>query len=325
MTLTHPNTAAKSRTVGLRTRRFGASLGRFYILAAAGCAIVSCGGGEEGSYADDVVAVFDGIILTEPEVAARVPRGLEPGDSVVARNAVIEGWVTDRLFEQVASENLTDDERARIDRLVDDYRRHLLADAYQRRVEARADLTAVPDSVRAWYDSHPEEMLLTRPLVKGLCLRLPRDSRHLDEARVWVADCSAESVDRIETQLMGEASKYEYFADRWIGWDDLTERVPGLPVDPLPDRADYEAAEGRSVYLVHVCDRLSPGDTIPWEYAAPRIAERLKRRGLDGLTRDLRVSAARRMVESGRLRLSAEALRAMPYLKENKNDKKHKK
>lgn len=283
-------------------------------------ALCSCGGGNSGQEGIDTLAgvlvEFEGERLTESDVALAMPRGVTGEDSVEARNAIIHDWLTDRLLQRGASEALPDEDRERIERMVEDYRRTLTVDTWRRRMGASYDDRVPEDSIRRWYDTHPAEMTARRPLVRGVIIKLPAASPRLDQAREWVKECSERSIDLIESDLLDEARGYEYFGDRWVDMGDLAEQVPGIPADPeilakWPD--DYEITTGGWTCLVHISSRLQPGERIPYDYAAPIIASRLSRATARTRLRDLTVSQARRSAREGTLRIWPEAEEALPF------------
>lgn len=327
---------AETAVAGLRTRKVGtrvcASLPRFIMVAFTGMSICLAGCGDDRS--DDreegLLVQLGDERLTEDDVAMMMPAGLAGDDSVRARLGIINDWLTDRLMEDVAREYLPDADRERIERLVADYRRDLTVDTYRRRLMATYDVKASPDSVREWYRTHRGEMTATAPLAMGLLIRIPSNSPRLDDARRWVAECSEESVDLIETTLLDGARGYECFTDRWVDLAELAEQVPGMPrgaesLASLP--ADYEVTSGGWTTILHLSRRLEPGELLPFDYAAPIIARKLEARSMRRQLFDLTFAQAGRNAREGKLKISPEAEEALPIRlipkTDNKNENPH--
>ncbi len=283
-------------------------------------ALCNCGGTHSTDDTTDssggLLVEFEGERLTEDDLALAMPRGVTGEDSVEARNAIIRDWLTDRLLQRAATDALPDDDRERIDRMVEDYRRTLTVDTWRRRVTDSYDDRVPEDSIRRWYATHRAETTVRRPLARGVVIKLPSGSLRLDQARAWVAECSERSIDLIESELLDEAKGYEYFGDRWVDMGDLAEQVPGMPSDPKqlaqwPD--DYERSIGGWTCLVHITARLQPGERMPYDYAAPIIAERLSNATARTRLTDLTVRQAAKSARDGSLRVWPEAEEALPF------------
>ncbi len=294
------------------------------VMALAMTALCACGGGRdagdrEREMADSVAGVLvelDGEQLTEGEVALLMPRGLGGEDSLEARHDIIRNWLTDRLLQQAAREGLPESDRERIERMVDDYRRALTVDLWKRRMADTHDDRVPEDSVRRWYASHPAETTARRPLAKGVIIKLPSNSPRLEQARRWVAECSEESIDRLESETLDEARGYDYFGDRWVDLGDLAEQVPGMGADLESLQqwpADLETTAGGWTCLVHLSERIGVGERLPYEYAAPGIADRLERATARSRLIDLTVRQARKSAREKRLRVLPGAEEALPF------------
>ena len=72
---------------------------------------------------EPVVVRMDDSVLTLREVEERIPAGLSEEDSVALAQALIDGWLEDRLCAAYLSSDPADE--ARIRRMTDDYRRKL--------------------------------------------------------------------------------------------------------------------------------------------------------------------------------------------------------
>lgn len=280
--------------------------------------VTSCGGSSQSVTPEAGLLVVLGTdTLRENDLERLTPAGLTGADSVRARLTAINDWLSDRLLESLAEDNLPEEDLQRINGLVSEYRLGLLVDTYRRRGAESYGGGVPEDSVRAWYDTHKGEMVAERPLVKGVVIRLPSPSGNLDNARRWMRDNSEGAIDRIESELMGEAGGYEYFADRWVDVMDLAENVVGLTpqtvaaMESVP--ADLELTSGSWTILLHINEYLPAGSRLPYEYAAPRIAARLDRRTLEQHRRDMTFEQARRRARDGELKIYPEAEEALPF------------
>ncbi len=315
-----PSYPRTRRSASLRRFLRGAvrSPGAWACAAIAAVSLASCGGrAEEGAQEEGLLVVLGADTLRESDLSRLTPAGLTGPDSVRARHSAINGWLTDRLLESLAEDNLPREDLRRINSLVADYRLGLLVDTYRRRAAETYGGGVPEDSVKAWYAAHKGMMVAERPLVKGVVIRLPSSSGRLENARRWMRDNSESSIDRIESELMGEAGGYEYFADRWVDVMDLAESIVGLTpravaaMEAVP--ADLELTSGSWTILLHISDYLPAGSTLPYDYAAPRIAARLDRRTLEQHRRDMTFEQARRRARDGELKVFPDAEEALPF------------
>lgn len=216
-------------------------------------------------------------ILTVQAVVSRIPAGLDPTDSLALLNAIADDWITTMMLEQDAEKHVGS--LAEIDRMTRDYRRRLLLERYRNNTARRSADKTSKGEIQEYYTSHPDEFILDRPIIKGLMLKLPSDSEHLDNARKWIKQATPRSIDRLEKHALGEALGYEYFISTWQDWDDISSRIPhtfGNPDQFIASHKDFEVTYGDAVYLLHISDYIPAGKPMPAEYAYSLIAERLQ-------------------------------------------------
>ncbi|MDR0995214.1 MAG: hypothetical protein LBL81_02870, partial [Tannerella sp.] len=81
-----------------------------------------------------VVAKVNDRSLTRKEVLSILPKKVSSADSLLMCENYIKNWVKDALIYDLALRNLDDNEKAEIDKLVDDYRHSLVRYRYQERL-----------------------------------------------------------------------------------------------------------------------------------------------------------------------------------------------
>lgn len=251
-----------------------------YIIAAATAALflAACGGGAvEGGAPADALVVLGNDCLTRTDVVARMPAGLASADSTALARAYVRQWIEARLIERVASGEIDVDE---IDRLTAEYRRQLIMAQYRRAMSQKAsDGIFAEGSLRAYYESHSNDFVLERPLLKGVYIKVPDDSPNLRHIKRYYRSESPDDIDRLDKEASGSAVHYDYFRDRWIDWEQIENRIPGdftaQQIAAIGAGKPFEMSAGGFTYLLSVSDYLPVGSPMPFEAARPLVRERL--------------------------------------------------
>lgn len=248
-------------------------------LCVAACvALAGCGDGRKNQQLidNDVLIQIGDSTLTLHEVVARIPVGLEPADSVNLFDKIVDTWIQNLLLRQVAADNLTD--LSRIDAMVDEYRNQLIVSEYRRRMKEE-NVKAVPeDSVRDYYRRFGAEMKLEQPLVRGIYIKIPAGSEHAAEITSRMRTARPEDIDYIEKHGLREAMQYDYFGDRWVDWQIVAEQIPQRIAEPdafVAGNRFFSTEYNGSLYLLHISDFIRSGERMPYDFAAPLIADRL--------------------------------------------------
>lgn len=250
---------------------------------------------------DDIVAVYRDSVLRLGDIMRLLPPDISSADSLSLSKSITENWIDGLLIEDLAASQI--DDLDRIEQLTARYRRSLIADSYRRKMREKGIQQVDMDSVRSYYRRHSASLHLERPIVKGLYIKVPATSRHLDEIRSWMRNPGAEAYDALETTGLAEAVQYEYFADRWMDFDFLAGEIPFRFDDAdrfVADNTDFETEWNGMIYILHIGDRRTSGQLMPEEYAAPLIEERMKSTNLslyeEGLLKALRKTAIEKKI-----------------------------
>lgn len=273
--------------------------------------VVGCGSKEKPvDETDDILVSINDSSLRIREVIMRIPIGTAPEDSARLFHAIVNSWVDDRLLESVALENI--DDMDRIEALVSDYRRKLIAEAYKRKMRRTAPIKISEDSLKRYYNSRLDELKTETPLVKGVYIKIPKDSPHYADIRRWVFSGKADDIDAIESVGMEEAVQYDYFVDKWIEFSSIAEQIPYRFYDPdafLRSTSNFETTYNGFVYLLHVSEFVPTGETMPYEYARLIISDRLGDEQFTAFERRLMSEIRSEAVKDGRLKTPGYDLR----------------
>lgn len=246
-------------------------------LVLSACSLVSCAGNtEQAKPAADVLMQVGDSVLTRDMVTALIPSGLSPADSIRMFDAIVESWVERNMLVNLAGSQLPDIEK--IENMVQRYREQLLANEY-RRVMATDKVHGVSyESVQDYYNSHPDMYKLSRPLLKGIYLKVQADSPHIDELRGWLTEASDDDIDNLENYGLRGAMEYDYFGDTWVDWQTIEDHIPYRFDNPdsfVAENKYFECEENGSLYMLRILDFLSSGQKMPLSFAEPEIKEQL--------------------------------------------------
>lgn len=262
----------------------------------------------EGS---EIVVEVGDTALTLIDVTRRIPRGLSESDSTELFNSIVDSWIDRLLLEQLGNENI--DDMADIDRMVETYRRKLIVASYRRNLRASHRWRVPEDSVKRYYREHSEELTLTSPVMKGLYLKLPSDASRLPDIRRWMMTATPDAVDNLEKYGLQDAIKYSFFEDSWTDWSIIAKDIPYRFEDAdefVRTRQNFETSYGGITYLLHISEYMPSGDRMPYEVAAPVIAEILEGDAGEKYEKDLIRSLHARAQKEGRLRDHRNTLKA---------------
>jgi hypothetical protein len=226
----------------------------------------------------NVLASVKDRTLTRPEVVRLIPRGISSADSLLMAENYIKKWVKDALVFEVALRNLGD-EKAEIDRLVEEYRFSLLRYRYQERlVKERLSANIRESDKLNFYEENQKKFVLDNGLIRGLFLKIPVDAPGINEVKTWYKTDSEESLEKIEKYSIQNASVYDYFYDRWVDFDELTTNIPVRISDTnsfLKNNRTIEVSDSSFCYLLNIKEYILAGNVAPYEYAEAQIVELL--------------------------------------------------
>ncbi len=273
-----------------------------FFMTAAFLALYSCSKKSESDMPTDTLVAVDGRYLTRGDVQKALPGGLSAADSTSFAKTFIRSWIDNRLLVDVASGQVDMDE---INKLVEDYRVELIMTRYRTEMARQAPGGIMSDdSLKAFYEHHPEDFKLERPLLKGVYLKIPDDSPQLSLLRrLYVSERSAD-MDRLEKAALNSALHYDYFLDRWVDLEQIETRIPkdldGYDAT-FRNKGHIDIHHDGFVYLLSVHEYLPVGSVMPYEAAEPLVRERLLNRVRADYDRQLRQELFDKAMSDGTL------------------------
>ncbi|MDE7418750.1 MAG: hypothetical protein K2N35_00905 [Muribaculaceae bacterium] len=244
----------------------------------------------------EIVAQYRDSVLLLSDIVRQLPSGISSADSAALIKKIANEWIDSFLIEDLAASQI--DDMDRINSLTADYKRSLIADSYRRKMRRNGVQPVDMNRVRTYYKQHAGELRLERPIVKGLYIRLPSSSKHIEDIRQWMKNADADSYDALENTGRREATAFRYFADQWVDFDVIAGEIPHKLGDGdkfVENNVDFETDLNGTVYILHLTDFRKSGTIMPEDYAAPIIEDRMKALHLadyeSGLIKALRATA----------------------------------
>lgn len=205
----------------------------------------------------EVVARSYDTYLYRDDLVGIVPEGVTGEDSIQMTRAYIEQWLRQQALLEQAKRNVTIS-NALIDKQVEEYRNGLIVYEYEQAlISQKLDTVVTMEAISAYYDTHEEMFILTRPILKMSYIQLKRDAPELARVkRLFLSD------DLIDKELLSQyceryAINYSLYDQDWHYANDVQEI---LPINRISE-SDYsqsgrifEIIENNELYLIILHD-----------------------------------------------------------------------
>ena len=240
--------------------------------------LCSCKGTQPVDDADVLVKVKDRT-LGRSEIKQQIPRGLSSADSMLFAESLEKKWVKDALVYDVALRNLEGEDKAEVDKLVEEYRHSLIRYRYQEQlIKERLSSEFQESDMLSYYEENQKKFILDKGLIKGLFLKIPVDAPGLTDVKKWYKSTDVASLEKIEKYSVQNATIYEYFYDKWVDFDEVMDNIPIHVSNPnafLKANKYVEVADSSYCYLLNIKEYLPSGSVEPYDYASPHVTEML--------------------------------------------------
>lgn len=239
-------------------------------------AMVACQEPTEHGGKTPLVQVEDQYLYAE-DVSKVLPFGLTPADSAAFVKDYLRKWAEEQALYKQAERNVMDNER--IARLVEEYRRSLILNDYEKLLQQQQMSEALPEeALLRYYDKHKEFFVLDEAVVKGVFVKVPVGSPDLKNLKQWYKDNSEETLEKLDKYAFRHAVIYEYFYDQWVPISELEGKVI-VNLEELSGNFDkqcnIEAEDEEYCYLLHVEEYKLKGEVKPYDLARYEIVDLL--------------------------------------------------
>lgn len=267
---------------------------------------VSCRQSSQLFSDDDVLARVDRKTLRISEVQRMMPKGLSGADSIGYVDAYIDKWMVKQLKLQQA-ELMFSSSAADIDRMVDEYRQSLLIrkiEQYYLDTEMRSEVT--DEEIEAYYNSHHNDFLLTKPVVKGSIVAIG-DGYSRREQLLRLMN-SSRSEDRRDFEALCRKNNFPLTEfDEWVDFSEFLSYIPvvrSLKYDDMLSRRNIQQIHhNRTYYCFRITDVLRAGDRTPLFMVRDNIRRIIINQRQGEVIRDYERNLLDEAVENGRAKV----------------------
>ncbi|WP_430615371.1 hypothetical protein [Flavobacterium sp. JP2137] len=242
--------------------------------------VVVCGackkGGGEGT--DAVVRVNDSYLYRK-DLDKMVAPGTSKEDSLVIVQNYFNHWATQQLLLDVAEFNLSDEKKAEIQTLVDQFKTDLLTSAYlERIVQQSVDTTVSEADLKKFYNEHKDKWVSNEFLVQLRYVNVLNGNPKLPTIKKYFLSNKKQDFKKLE-DLSLQMKSYAFNDSVWVNLNQIYGKLPFITAENiksyLSDGLFYEIRDDESTYMVKVNKVLDKNSISPYEYIKPTLIQTL--------------------------------------------------
>lgn len=273
---------------------------KWLAIALAGGLMVSCEYFRKDIEAAPVARVNDSYLYKE-DIAKLISETTTPEDSAQIVNNYITRWATQQLLIDQAKLNLSQENLATYDKLVQEYQNDLYTEAYKNSIVARElDSTISEYEFQSFYQENKENFKLNDELLKVRFVALPQDYNNVAQAREMLRRFNEKDQQGLN-ELSIQFKSYNFNDSTWVKKAALVETLPVLAgeTDEVLKKSNFaQLQDSIGVYLVKIEDVLKTNDIAPLSYVRPTIEQIILNKRKLELLRKLEKDITRDAIEN---------------------------
>ncbi|WP_103070325.1 peptidylprolyl isomerase [Aquimarina sediminis] len=225
----------------------------------------------------EVVARVNDSYLYKKDIEELVPKNTSKEDSINIVNNYIKTWATRQLFIDKAKLNLTEEELAAFDDLVESYQSTLYINAYKNAVINKSiNMEITEQDFQSYYDQNLKNFNLNEELVKLRYLHLPPNYENIIATQQQLNRFNEEDTQELEDKKL-EYLAYSFNDSIWIKFNQVLSKIPVLKKQDktklLKNGKYIQLRDSTGVYIVKIKEVLSHNEVAPLEYVKPTIRQ----------------------------------------------------
>jgi hypothetical protein len=225
---------------------------------------------------DEPLAKVGETFLYKSDLQNLVKPGLSKEDSLSMINSLTEKWIRKQLILEKAVLNLTDEEKD-VEKELDEYRSSLIIYKYEQKlIEEKLDTLVTNGEMMNYYNENPQNFILNNNIVRAVFIKLPLNAQKILELKEWLKVENDENVKLTDNYCYQQAIKYDYFNDKWVGFENIKMLFPfgsELSDQSVTANKIYEATDSLYHYLLNIRDIQLKGTVAPYNYVEDNIRE----------------------------------------------------
>lgn len=210
--------------------------------------------------------------LYEEDLDNVMPEKYSQQDSLNIVRTYINNWAIRELMMENAQRNISEEQKADFERLVNEYRTDLYINYYKENlINQSIDTTVTVDEMRLFYEKNKEIFTLNESLVKLRYILLTEKNKNRKKIEEKFKRFNKEDqhqLDSISLQF-----KSFYFNDSiWVTSESVFKKLPFLEIKTKYSKMFFTThTDSVGLYLVQVKDFLKASEQAPIEYVQPTL------------------------------------------------------
>lgn len=229
-------------------------------------------------------------------------------DSTSFAKNYIQHWIEDALLYDVAQHNVPSS--IEIEKLVENYRKTLILNMYQRRLVDQQLKREITDAeVERFYRQNEQLFYLDEPVMQGVYLKVSKSAPEIKMVRKWMERGEAADIENLEKYSLTNAIVYDYFQDNWLPLSALAAKMPISSEELLSriKKEDFvEFSDSAAVFFVNVSSVLDKGEPKPLDLASVEIRELLTNSLRANFIKEVKHNLYNQAVQTGKVKFWTE-------------------
>ncbi len=254
----------------------------------------------------EVVAQVGQERLYRSDIDKIIPMGLASEDSVRMARQYINSWASDRVYLDIAEQQLSKSAQD-VTQELEDYRKSLLKYRYEQLyVNERLDTAVSHDNIEDYYNTYIDKFVLARPILKARYLHIAADSPALKHIRTRMSSSDANDLIEADSLAFSAALKFTTWSDKWIDVQVLAREYnmeyPALMAKVNRNWIEVTDTAGQ-MRLAYVSDIVQKGVVAPLEYCEEDIKDKIISARKQNLIMNLEQDLLREALENGQYKI----------------------
>jgi len=252
--------------------------------------VISCDGLFKKEPDSEPLARVGDTYLYKEDIESLLISPLNQQDSASLVTNYINNWAIKQLLFSKAQINLTEEQIANFERLVNNYRIDLFTRAYKEALVLRGEDTTVTDAqLQSFYEEEKENFVLKEKVIQLRFVQLPK--QFLNKEEVINRIKSFDEQDKVFLDSIGvQFTKLNFNDSLWIPVSRIIQEIPPLTPENegryLKKSQFFELEDSVGVYLGKIGEVRTINEIAPLGYIKPTIRQvLLNRRKLDFMRR----------------------------------------
>ena len=156
-----------------------------------------------------------------------------------------------------------------VEQQIEDYKTSLLVYKYEESyINQKLDTSITKEDIEDYYNSYSPNFILNNNLFKGIYIEVPRTAPQRWKIKEWCNSNDPEYIKELESYCYEHATKYEYYDETWVYFDEILEKMPKLYIrtENLLKRKYYEIWDSTYYHFLKITDYRLASSVAPMEF-----------------------------------------------------------